>query len=395
MYKVYDYVHEFGNLPYSSLPFGPGDSYAICSALYMPVEHVVTDEKEKEPAKTFGQVANEMYAYYDYQIVPPGFLLNKYVFLNFLDLVKYSRFGSMKITGVKSVYDAEKICQFCGITMFVDDDTVLVVFRGTDDSIVGWREDFDILAKNNNIPSHKLSVDYLEDVAKTYPDKKIIVAGHSKGGYIALYACLNCSEETRKRIVKIYNNEGQGLVNKDGFNSPEYREILPKYVHTVPANSVVGMLYYHDNDYQVVKSSHILGALQHDETSWLMKGNLPDTQEELSFFGKVHDEAFEKLMSVFDDKETLDVFYNLLVKALYAPGQRGLLGISKNLASSLAKINKTLFNLTGEERKVNFKVLSSMTKYFCEAVTDQGVKEVKKLGSKKKIKIQLPKLAAD
>lgn len=350
MYRTFDYVHDFGELPYTALPFNDCDNFAICSALYMEIEKVVTDELEQEPTKTFGEACRDLYAYFDYKIVPPGLFLNKVLFKNFLDLGSHSRYADMKITGCRSHYDAQQVVQFAAQTLFIDDDTILVVYRGTDDSIVGWHEDLDMLVKKV-IPSHALALTYIKDVAEAYPDKKIMIAGHSKGGHIALYTALSCPAEIRKRLVRVYNNDGPGFAERSLLDSPAYQEIRPIYRHYVPSSSLIGVMMQHDNDYKVVKSSGFLGLSQHGAETWKCKNDEPDTRESLNFVGKLHELALADLLEILKP-EDLQFFYEALCNLIYAPGQRGLLGVAQNAGLSLKLMAEALFTRTPAQKKV-------------------------------------------
>ena len=108
-------------------------------------------------------------------------------------MAKYKRFTEMKVVGCTRIYKKEPAVQFEAATFLLPDGNIAVLFKGTDDTLVGWKEDFDILTKKG-IPSGKLSTEYLEKVADKF-DGDIIICGHSKGGFIAQYAVLFCSQK--------------------------------------------------------------------------------------------------------------------------------------------------------------------------------------------------------
>lgn len=234
-----DYIKKYGDRGFAEMPFNDVDNIALCEILYMPFEHVVSDSFNEEPVP-FSDACRKLFEYNGNRHVAPGLILMKKISVKMMAMANTKRFGSMKVVGCKCAFDVEPPLQFGAMTCLLPDGTCVVVFRGTDDSLIGWQEDLNLYTRKG-IPSHALAVEYLENVAKHY-DGDIIICGHSKGGNIALYSAVKCSEKTRQRIVRLYNNDGPGFVTDDLTTSLEYREILPNYRHFVPSNSFVGML---------------------------------------------------------------------------------------------------------------------------------------------------------
>lgn len=108
--------------------------------------------------------------------------------------------------------------------------------------------------------------EYLEKIAKKYPDKKIRIGGHSKGGNLAVYAAIFVSSEIQKRIINVYNNDGPGF-NEDIIKLEEYKKAIDKVITYIPQDSIFGMLLNHEEKYIIVKSTN-KGIMQHDVYSW-------------------------------------------------------------------------------------------------------------------------------
>ncbi|MBR1810083.1 MAG: DUF2974 domain-containing protein [Clostridia bacterium] len=377
---VVDYARKYGDLSFKELPFRPNDCFVLCAALYAPIEKVVTDVFEAVPEKTFGQAIDDFYAYHDHKIEPVGLLLKDSPFRTLLVLRNFHRFADMKITGCRSVYSLENVVQFAGMTLLpADDDFMIVLFRGTDDTIAGWQEDLDILAKGD-IPSHQLCVDYLEAAAAAYPDKKIIVAGHSKGAYLATYAALHCSPEVRNRLIAVYNNDGPGFNTADVIHSAEFEAIKPIYKHFVPESSLVGMLLYHDDDYEVVKSSVILPPFQHDAHTWRVNGTEPDFRPELTFIGKVNDKFFGGILPKLD-AEKIAAMYEIVTTVLYAPGVETLLELGSDLGASAVKMAKSFKTVSKPAKKALVGMVGDFVSVAAKAVVTVAgeAKKVKKV----------------
>lgn len=97
------------------------------------------------------------------------------------------RFRDMKLSCFVDHLDVGKVEQFAALTIETGDGFFYLSFRGTDDTLAGWKEDFD-LACMPEVPAQKKAVAYLTEVARQYPRQKLRLGGHSKGGNLAVYA---------------------------------------------------------------------------------------------------------------------------------------------------------------------------------------------------------------
>ncbi|MBQ4347238.1 MAG: DUF2974 domain-containing protein, partial [Firmicutes bacterium] len=100
-----------------------------------------------------------------------------------------------------------------------------MVFRGTDHSLVGWKENFN-MSYEDVVPSQRDAMYYLDKMAQEYKGN-IRLGGHSKGGNLAIYAAAHCRVKVRERIFAIYNNDGPGI-NEHEVKNPDYIELEPK-----------------------------------------------------------------------------------------------------------------------------------------------------------------------
>jgi hypothetical protein len=262
------------------------------------------------------------------------------------------------------VFEKEPAVQFNAGTFLLPDSTVVVVFRGTDDTLTGWKEDFDILFKDD-IPSHKLATQYLEEVAAKFSGD-IIVCGHSKGGYVAQYGALFCKKEVRDRIKVIYNNDGQGFKDYSFLSSSNYAEMLPKYKHFVPESSFIGMMLCHDDDYTIVKSKRLLGPLQHDLSTWEFDGDELVTANELSNMGKVNDMALYNLINDLSDEEE-KAFDNVLTTAIDEGKPEGLMDFKGNTISALKESKTACEKIDASQVKTFKKVICGIGDKFVKA----------------------------
>ena len=327
-----DFIKKYGDKTFSELPFTDVDNLLLCEIFYMPFEKVLYKGFNDKPV-LFSDACKKVFAYNGYKHISPGFLMNNYISQKMMALAETVRYKDVKVYACESVFGTEPAVQFAAMTFILPDDTKIVVYRGTDDTWVGWKEDLDIYTKKG-ILSHKLCVDYLERVAKDFPDGDIIICGHSKGGHVALHSALYCDESVRNRIERVYNNDGPGFYSYNYIESKPYNEIINKYRHFVPDCSFVGMLLVHDDDYIPVKSTRLFGMLQHDLATWKIKGTQLLTRDDLTFVARVTDLVLKKMLYNMDEEKTNN-FEAVLSAVIAGMGQVNITNFSKNLISSL------------------------------------------------------------
>lgn len=354
MANVMDYIKKYGDISFCDMPFGEADNVALCGMYYMPFDKVVSDSFDDEPVD-YKTASDEIFELRGRKHTPVGLVLLKNISEQMVLMSKYKRFQEMKVVAAVRVYEKAPAVQFEAATFLLPDGKIVVLFKGTDDTLTGWKEDFDILTKKG-IPSNRLSIEYLEKAAKNF-DGNIIVCGHSKGGFIAQYAALYSSKEVRNRIEVVYNDDGPGFWDYSYLESETYAEMLPKYRHFVPQSSFIGMMLAHDNDYEIIKSNQILGPLQHDLNSWQFSGKKLVRAEELTDMGKMNDGVLRDLVGGLDD-ESEKVLDTVLDKVLSGVNQTGLLDVKKNFVPALKGGVEAWRSLDRDTQKKFLKIFS-------------------------------------
>ena len=190
------------------------------------------------------------------------------------------RFSDLTLCGYVSRIDEETQTQFSALTLLLPDKTAYIAFRGTDDTIVGWKEDFN-LAFLPVVPAQRMAAAYLRAAAQALPSQPLRVGGHSKGGNLAVYSAVFCGESVQNQLMRVYNNDGPGF-RTSLLGLPEHKNVADKITTILPESSVVGMLLEHEERYEVVRSTQS-GLWQHDGFSWQVRGerfeHLPDLTE--------------------------------------------------------------------------------------------------------------------
>lgn len=179
------------------------------------------------------------------------------------------RFGQCKLCLYRNRLVPEEETQFAAMTFLLDDGSMLLAFRGTDSTLVGWKEDFNMTFQQT-IPSQRLAQQYVQEAAAAL-DVPIRLAGHSKGGNLAVFAGAKVAPAIQQRILEVYNQDGPGFT-QEMMTDPGYLAMVPKIQTYVPQSSVIGMLLEHEETFTVIRSKSV-GILQHDLYSWEVLGN--------------------------------------------------------------------------------------------------------------------------
>lgn len=270
--NLFHYLHWRGDLSFAQAPFCPVDNLIFCCLSYLNWG-IPASGSTPETAITLKDAA----AYWEHL---PESLQQTRVPLD-LQLLQQAanstRFGSVRLFRYVESFQEQQEQQFSATTFLLDNDTAYVAFRGTDNTLVGWKEDFN-MSFQSEVPSQTAAAAYLQEFS-ALSIHHILVGGHSKGGNLAVFAAVKAPPVLQARIQAVYNNDGPGFCS-DILHSIAYYQILHK-VHTfVPEASIVGMLLEHEEDYQVIASTQH-GFLQHDPYSWCVNGAdwyyLPET----------------------------------------------------------------------------------------------------------------------
>lgn len=263
MASMLDYIAWRGDLSFSSSAPNEVDALIFSTLSYIPFRGSV--ERNPEKPVLLRQAAREFFDIPD----PEGYIRTQ----NDLELLKAAgesqRFGNIRIAEYRKIFIKERDTQFAAVTFLLDDGSIFISFRGTDNTLVGWKEDFSMCFRRE-IPSQKLAKQYLQDVLMDHSGP-VRVSGHSKGGNVAVYAVSQSVPVIRERILEVYNQDGPGF-SEEFLEDPGYRQILPILHTQVPQGSVIGMILNRAEPIAIVKSNQS-GIMQHDPFSWEVQGN--------------------------------------------------------------------------------------------------------------------------
>ncbi len=263
MSGIFDYLKWRGDILMSAVPLGDADKLILAELSYIdflcdeptPLGQLCEDVLRKiEILKESGARLGIIHHRDDIKLLEA--------------LAVSERFKGLKIGHCEKKTDKKRESQFAAMTVFLPDDTVCVVFRGTDWSVVGWKEDFN-MTYCDVLPAHELAVSYIKRIGSLHSGK-IVVTGHSKGGNLAVYASAFCGKDISDRISEVTSLDGPGF-SENVINTPEYRAISEK-VHTfMPKASVVATLFSRMGRFTVIESK-ATGLMQHIPYNWCIEG---------------------------------------------------------------------------------------------------------------------------
>ncbi len=261
MSNIIDYLRSYGQYTLEEKEFNSVDSLVLSQFAYLKFDGLVPEPFEKKNGVKLLDILvhperNRMFMDERYEKANRGL---------FEAMVFSKRYQNMKLNHYAMRTDTETETQFCAITFCLDGDLTFVAYRGTDETLVGWKEDLNMTFLCP-VPSQRYAVEYLNAVGSKIKTP-FIVGGHSKGGNLAVYASLKCEKKVKEKIKAIYNNDGPGF-RKEVFEDGEYDKLSERIVKTVPQSSFFGMLLQDEKECQVIRSSGVGGIGQHDPYTW-------------------------------------------------------------------------------------------------------------------------------
>ena len=262
MGNIFDYLTWRGDLTFTQDPPNAVDALIFSTLTY--VGYGETAQRPPETAVSLRRCAEEFFALEN----PESRVRSKKDMELLRCAAATARFGQCGLCLYRSVLLPEQETQFAAMTFLLDDGSMFLAYRGTDNSLVGWKEDFNMTFQQT-IPAQRLAQEYIREAALAHT-APMRVAGHSKGGNLAVFAAARCSPMVRKRILTVYNNDGPGFT-KYMIGDPGYNAIVPRIQTYIPQSSVIGMLLEHEEPFIVIRSKSV-GIMQHDPYSWEVEG---------------------------------------------------------------------------------------------------------------------------
>lgn len=360
MGTVLDYIKTYGKYSFREMPMTEVDSLALCQLSYLKFDGLVPGAEENLPSVTLESLKRhpdyeKLFADVRYEEVNRALIEG---------MLAGKRYRNLKLNCYVNRVEKEWEMQFSAVTYILNDGTVYVAFRGTDETIVGWKEDFN-MAFRSPVPGQKRSVTYLNAVADRI-HSPFYVGGHSKGGNLAVYSAMNCRPDIQERILRIYSMDGPGF-RPEVLEECGYDRIATRVTKILPQSSLVGMLFEADMRFQVVASKK-LGLMQHDPYTWLVDGDHLKAVNDIYERRRQMDNTLNTWILSLDE-EQLRIFVDTLFQIISASQTDNLIdftaewrqsmnrmlaavkGLDADTAKALKSVIRALFDIAGSRMK--------------------------------------------
>ncbi len=362
MNNIIDYIGSYGHLTFAGKPFNKVDALIMSQFSYLKLEGFVPAVGSDEDNVTIGSIAKR-------DDVDLLFIDERYAENNralFYAMAGSERFRNVGLNHFIDLVSNKWEMQFSALTVYLDGQAAHVVFRGTDETIIGWKEDFN-MSFMTPIPSQVKAVDYLHYAAERIRGR-FSVGGHSKGGNLAVYSAMKCSPYVRERITDIYSQDGPGFT-KETFEGADYDSIKDRIRKYVPRSSIVGMLLQSQEEYRVIEARSV-GILQHDPFNWEVSGDDFVYVDDIAGRYVISDEAVNEWAKRADPEE-MKVFVNSLYDLFVAIGVTDLNDFKGNWTSIMQKAKAFTDNMDEDDKKRIREVLRILFDSFRDQIKDQ------------------------
>lgn len=351
MGNIMDYIRWRGDLTFAQSPFNEVDNLILACFSYVNLDRIpaVTRQKGIELKKLVKEF-KKLHTIKELEADKSFIRLAPFMMFEMAESV---RFGNCVIRNYVNEIVTEAEQQFSAVEIVLDDGTSYISFRGTDDTIIGWKEDFNL--STGVVPAQKRAVEYMQRISDK-ASGMLRVGGHSKGGNLAIYGSVMC-KSVHDKILEIYSNDGPGF-SKEFQESPETAEMMPKIIRIIPEYSIIGTLLEHEKQ-PIIVASTSRGLLQHDGFSWEVQGPGLVRRDSLNKMALRFIEILHKWIDGMDMEQKRLLIEDLFA-TLQASGYENLSEVQSGGLKSLAAMVKRLDKFAPESRGMMQELLTAI-----------------------------------
>ena len=352
MKSIINYIEKYGDITIKEKSIGEVD-YAILSVLsYLNFDGIIYSNLTKVK---LGDAVKSFFDKYPEEVLENNGVGLKDSYTIAKSLIDKKGYCNLELYNY--VYELDETIQFSAMFINIDKDNIFISIEGTDDEVVGWKEDFQ-LSYQFPIPAQRKCRDYLNKYISLFSEKKYIISGHSKGGNLAVYASSKTFFFNQLRIKKIFSHDGPGFL-EEFLKSKKYHFIRNKIDKTIPSTSIVGTLFYSDEPYRVIKASGI-GPAQHTPVNWLVERDEFVYLDDTSKMSKRFDSAITNWLDSLTIDERIS-FVNSLYKALSDNNFDALNITEKKYFKIYSSFRKSIKDLDENHKQMIMEILKRLT----------------------------------
>ena len=351
MGNIMDYISWRGDLSFEQSQFNEVDNLILACFSYVNLDGIPAVTKQKGIGlKKLTEEFMKLHTMKELEADKSFIRLAPFMMM---EMAKSVRFGKCVVRNYVNDIVTETEQQFAAMEIVLEDGTSYVSFRGTDDTIIGWKEDFNL--STGVVPAQKRAIEYLQKISE-HTDGMLRVGGHSKGGNLAIYGSVMC-KSAHEKILEIYSNDGPGF-SREFQELPEMKEMMPKIIRIIPEYSIIGTLLEHEKEPVIVASSS-KGLLQHDGFSWEVQGPALVRRDSLNKTALRFIEILHKWIDGMDTEQKRLLIEDLFA-TLQASGYENLSEVQSGGLKSLAAMVKRVEKFAPESRGMMQELLTAI-----------------------------------
>ncbi|MBK0348904.1 DUF2974 domain-containing protein [Aerococcaceae bacterium zg-ZJ1578] len=353
MPNLFTYLKEYGNQSFEIEPINEIDYLLLNELIYLPFDDYLTETYDVQTPYNLVELAESYDLNAKLHQVDNAMMATKNRYNLLMQVAQSSRYQQIGLANFQHNFNEDTEKQFCACTLVLPTNQLMVAYRGTDDTLIGWKEDFK-LAYQETIPAQIDAAKYINRTLEstTLP---VVITGHSKGGNLALYAGLSAIEDHAERLVTVYLFDSPGLTQA-ALQSPQYQALKPIIKRYIPEDAVVGQMMYHDVEPIIVKSN-LISIFQHDIMNWQIQDNHVATTETTSDTSQLIDKTLKQWTEKHTNDE-LSQFFDYCFDLFNQTGTTTLNDISKDVLSYVKQL-QNLNNESSSDYKSVYEALSN------------------------------------
>lgn len=350
MADLFDYLYWRDDLSLGQVSFNAVDAVILCRLSYLPFEFL-----GRETLLAPISIHDAALTLLNHPEIQQSVLMQED--LRLLSFLSHSeRFGKMKLFAYENKRDTASETQFSAMTVELEKNRYFVIYRGTDSTLVGWKENFN-MAFICPVPAQTMALEYLEKISAVTTGK-LMVGGHSKGGNLAVYASAYTLPEVQQRITQIYNFDGPGF-NDTVLATSGYQSICHRISTYVPQASVVGMLLGREEEYTIIHSFQSGGLQQHNVYTWDVTRTGFEYVNTVTDSSKFIDATVKSWLAAVDRSQR-EKFIDAVYEIISGTNAETLGDLRKNWFDHAVTVAKALRDLDDDTRKVVDETLRAL-----------------------------------
>lgn len=351
MGNLITYVQQYGAQTFEDKSLTDIDVLVLTEIAYLPFDEIVPKSFDVTEAISLNQLGKEFEKIKEKEHENNPFMITSER-IELLEVVsKSQRYKDIKVFGFMNDIDDELTKQFAAVCYQWEEESRWIIFRGTDESLTGWKEDF-MMTYSDLIPAQTDAIEYLRKQAELFSGS-LNISGHSKGGNLSLYASAMQEETVQDRIKQIYCWDAPG-VHRSILGTEGYQRVVSKAKRYIPQDSIVGLMLESQVPYHIIESQGS-GISQHSALMWNIEEDHFVELTELTKNSQLTDQTFKQWTEVVSD-EDLKLFFDTFFELIFEMGVETVNDVYYNFRMYMQKFFEKAYQMNPEKREVLLRV---------------------------------------